>query len=102
MTSKYTKSAQGQECQVRIPDVCNGNPETTVFAHINGAGMGLKHADIHGAYACSCCHDALDGRLTIFDDNSKPTYSKSELKLMHYDAMLRTQIIMIKDGILKL
>ena len=35
--SKYTKSARGQACTVRSP-VCNGNPETVVLAHLNGAG----------------------------------------------------------------
>lgn len=28
------KAARGRECQVRIPGVCNGNPETTILAHI--------------------------------------------------------------------
>lgn len=31
--TKLTKAARGRECQVRIPGVCNGNPETTVLAH---------------------------------------------------------------------
>ena len=28
------KAARSRECQVRIPGVCNGNPETSVLAHI--------------------------------------------------------------------
>ncbi|HFR8650170.1 TPA: nuclease domain-containing protein [Escherichia coli] len=28
------KAARGRECQVRIPGVCNGNPDTSVLAHI--------------------------------------------------------------------
>ncbi len=39
------KAARGRECQVRIPGVCNGNPETTVLAHIpllDCAGPGLS------------------------------------------------------------
>ena len=57
--------AQGQPCMVRIPGVCNGNPETTVLAHIrrgNVAGMGQKPPDLCGVWACSSCHDAMDGR----------------------------------------
>lgn len=57
--------AQGQPCMVRIPGVCNGNPETTVLAHIrrgNVAGMGQKPPDICGVWACSACHDAIDSR----------------------------------------
>lgn len=95
MSDKYTKSAKGQECQIRIPEVCNGNPETVVFCHLNGAGMGTKHENIHGAYGCSACHDAVDHRI-------RAKFSGEELALMHLDGVIRTQIIMIKDGILKL
>ena len=90
MSSKYTKSAKGQECQVRIPGVCNFNPETTVFAHLSGGGMGMKRLDIHGAYCCSDCHDVLDGRVR---DNSDWT-------VWHLEAVIRTQEIMIKNGVL--
>jgi hypothetical protein len=57
--------AQGQPCMVRIPGVCNGNPETTVLAHIrrgNVAGMGQKPPDLCGVWACSSCHDVMDMR----------------------------------------
>ena len=94
--SKYTKSARGQECQVRIPGVCNFNTETTVFAHLNGGGMGMKHLDIHGAYACSNCHDALDGR------DRKHGLSWLEREQLFFSAMVRTQQIMVKEGVLKL
>lgn len=33
------KAARGRECQVRIPGVCNGNPETSVLAHIRLTGL---------------------------------------------------------------
>lgn len=102
MASKYTRSARGQECQVRIPGVCNGNPETTVLAHLNGAGMGMKHADIHGAYACSSCHDVIDGRRIINTGNGLSKYAGYELKKMHLEGVIRTQQIMIKEGLLKL
>lgn len=49
-----------------IPGVCNGNPETTVAAHSNqqkhGKGVGHKSDDCFIAFACSACHDAIDGR----------------------------------------
>ena len=93
--SKYTKSAKGQECQVRIPNVCNHDPETTVFAHVNGGGMGYKRADIHGAYACRACHDVLDGR----DDAGLSVVVRDSY---FFGGLLRTQEIMIKDGILLL
>ena len=57
--TKYTKSARGQDCQVRLEGICNFNPETTILAHLNGGGAGMKHLDIHGAFCCSSCHDAV-------------------------------------------
>jgi len=92
---KYTRSAREQPCQVRIPGVCNHRPETTVFAHLNGGGMGRKKSSIHGAYACSDCHDVLDSRRGTM-------YTPQELRLFHLDAVIRTQEIMLKDGVLKL
>lgn len=49
---------------VRAP-FCNFNPETTVLAHYRMAGvsgMGMKSPDLCGAWACSACHDYVDGR----------------------------------------
>ena len=93
---KYTKSARGQECQVRIPGVCNRNPETVVLAHLNGAGMGTKHLSIHGAYACSDCHDVVDNR------KWHDFLSYDDVKRYHLEGVIRTQQIMVKEGILKL
>ena len=93
--TKLTKSANGQECQVRIAGVCNGNPETVVLAHLNGAGMAMKHNDIHGAYACSSCHDALDRR-------SHKDLDRDYLLIAHYEGMVRTQKIMLDAGLIKI
>ncbi|HEY4365885.1 MAG TPA: nuclease domain-containing protein [Steroidobacteraceae bacterium] len=68
--------ANGQNCMLRIPAVCNGNSETVVLAHIRRGfyGRGIKPPDTCGVWACSACHDALDGRtkagLTIEDIDS--------------------------------
>ncbi len=88
---RLRKEAQGRLCQVRIPNVCNHNPDTVVLAHLNGAGMGLKQHDLLGAWACSACHDAIDGR-------SSPDYTKDELKLMHLEGMVRTIQILAGEG----
>ncbi|ELT7776202.1 DUF1364 family protein, partial [Escherichia coli] len=43
------KAARSRECQVRIPGVCNGNPETSVLAHIRLTGLcgtGTKPPDL--------------------------------------------------------
>jgi len=91
--SKIRNSARMEECQVRIPFICNGTPETTVLAHLNGGGMGKKHHDIHGAYCCSACHDAIDGR-------SKTSYTKDQLKLWHLEGIIRTQKILIENNLI--
>ena len=55
--------ARGKECTVRLPGICNGNPETTVLAHyrVSGiSGIGKKPPDLIGAWACSDCHRYVD------------------------------------------
>lgn len=85
------KEAKGRDCQVRTP-VCNHNPETVVLAHLNGSGMGRKHHDLHGAWACSNCHAWLDGEYLEYG------FSKHERNLYHYDGIIRTQQILIAEG----
>ena len=90
----YRKEAKGRACQVRLVGVCNYNPETTVLAHIRATGItgaGQKAPDQLGAWACSCCHDAIDLR-------TKTGYSKDELLLAHFEGMARTQAILISEG----
>ncbi len=93
--SKIRKSAKGQECQIRIAGTCSFNPETTVLAHLNGGGIGRKQSDMLAAYACSACHDAVDGR-------TYSEYSQQELLLMHYEGVFRTQEILRQVGLIKI
>lgn len=77
--------AKDKPCMIRL-SVCNGNKATTVLAHYRNsqnAGVGIKPNDMIGAWACSSCHDAVDGRL-------KTEYSKDELERAHLDGMART------------
>jgi len=76
--------------------VCNRDERTTVLAHMNGGGMGLKHNDMFGAYACSACHDAVDGRSPV------GAYSKCELQLMFVEGIIRTQQILLDEGLIKI
>jgi len=73
--SAIRKSANGEECTLRILSVCNGNPETTVWAHANGVrfgkGFGIKVDDLLGAYACSACHAVYDGQMQRPADMTK-------------------------------
>lgn len=89
------KEARGRECQVRLVGVCNHNPETVVLAHYRMAGLtgiGQKADDRFGAWACSCCHDAIDGRIKA------EHYDKTELRLAHCEGILRTQQVLIREG----
>jgi hypothetical protein len=78
------KSAEGQECTIRLPGVCNYNTSTTVLCHDNriesGKGMGLKAPDTCAAYGCGACHDVLDGRAP------RPAGLSRELVLACFDA----------------
>lgn len=68
-SQKARDAARGQACTIRLPFVCNGNPETTVLCHSNlgsdGKGMGIKASDDRAAFGCSSCHDVLDGRAPL-------------------------------------
>ncbi|HEB0102979.1 TPA: DUF1364 domain-containing protein [Serratia marcescens] len=91
--SKLTKEARGRECQVRIPGVCNFNPETTVLAHYRLAGTcgtAIKPDDTQAAWACSACHDEVDRRTSLIDAN--------DARLMHAEGVMRTQEILRKEG----
>lgn len=94
--SKITKSARGEPCQIRLAGYCNHNPETTVLAHYRLAdycGMGIKPPDFMGAYACSACHDAVDGRI-------KTDLSEEELRLAHAEGVMRTLVVLQKKGLI--
>jgi cytochrome c551/c552 len=94
--SKYTKSAQGKVCQLRL-EGCLPSTETVVAAHLNGGGMAAKQSDIHIMYACANCHDIYDGRKTV-----SPPYLRSWLDDEGRKAVIKTQEIMIKENVLKL
>lgn len=62
------KLSRGKECLLRLPGVCNHNSETTVLAHVRRggvAGAGQKPPDLCGVWACSDCHDVMDGRVPL-------------------------------------
>lgn len=67
--------AKGRPCMIRVPEVCNGNPDTTVLCHLRMAGisgMGLKANDFLAAWGCSDCHryvdtHGIDGRTALLE-----------------------------------
>jgi hypothetical protein len=97
--TKLRKAAQGMQCMIRLPGVCNHNSETTVLAHINMSGIsgrGLKAPDLLGAWACSNCHHVhttLEWEGTHFD--------RDYIQLAFLEGVIRTQYCLIKKGIVK-
>jgi hypothetical protein len=55
--------------------------------------MGQKPDDVLGAWACSACHDAIDGR-------TKSGYDKTALRLMHAEGCLSTFAELRREGLL--
>jgi hypothetical protein len=89
-------AAKGRPCMVRLPDICNHNPETTVLAHIRMAGlsgMGIKADDLLGAWACSSCHDAIDRR-------SHTDLDRDYVRLAHLEGMARTIAQLRKEDLI--
>ena len=74
--SKITKSAQGEECTLRLFPHCNDNPETTVYCHIycEDKGMSKKSPDFWGVYGCSTCHGIIDGHIKADDVSAEDIY----------------------------
>ncbi|WP_207950794.1 nuclease domain-containing protein [Marinobacter sp. JSM 1782161] len=89
------RSARGAQCMVGVPHICNGNPETVVLAHLNGGGMGRKREDWQAAYACSACHEFLDGGYVRYG------VTRDERDLLHLNAVLRTQAILVEKGFIE-
>jgi len=88
-SNKIRESARGEACTLRIPGVCNHNPETVVLAHINSRnkGIGNKSHDIHAVYACDHCHAKLDKNRIDKEDQLR--------------ALLESQDKMIQKGLIK-
>jgi len=92
--TKITKSARLQECQVRIPGVCNFDETTTILAHKNGAGMALKSEDFLAAYCCSACHSLIDGH------TKSKEFTYDEILIMFYEGIFRTQLLLIEKDLI--
>ena len=90
------KFAQGKPCMIRLPG-CSGLNDETVLCHWrdSSTGMGAKSPDIIGAWGCSRCHDAVDGRRVI-QGMSAETVRKEFLL-----AIVRTQLELVRVSAIK-
>lgn len=63
-SEKYRRGANGSPCTFMAPGICNDDPSTSQFAHLNGAAFGKgwahKAHDLAGIDACSACHRYID------------------------------------------
>lgn len=95
-SNKLRQSAKGQDCLVRIPNVCNHNPETVILAHTgSNSGMGMKSSDLEAAYCCSSCHDVADFRVRTNE------FTRTEIRLMLKEGAERTRKMWVDNGWLK-
>ena len=94
--SKIRKSANGEDCTLNIASVCNYNSATTVLAHLpdESKGISKKSDDISSCYACSACHDLIDGR-----DNRKFTFKPEDIEWYMRRGQTRTLRRLIEKGI---
>jgi hypothetical protein len=97
---KITESARNEVCQLQLDGCRYGGFEegSTVWAHSpfgeDGKGASQKADDIFGCYACSSCHDIIDGR-------KKSHYSSEELRDAFHRAMKRSIRKLLDKGIIK-
>lgn len=91
MNKKIRNSAKGEDCSLRL-GMCSSN-ETVVLAHIGrNRGIGIKCADYFAVYACSNCHDIIDGRV---NNNLGLDLEYEKLR-----ALEETQDKLVKKGLL--
>ena len=95
-SKKLRDSARGRECTLRLPGVCNGDPETSVLCHLpfGKRGVASKVSDDHSVVACSACHDQLDAR-------ALPKVSQAELYECIIRAIAETHAIWRQEGLVK-
>lgn len=80
----------------RIPGVCNHDSATVVLAHLKRGGWcgTVKPPDICGVWACSSCHDAIDGRI-------RTDYTREQIDALLLGALCRQLCAYVEAGVLK-
>ena len=98
--SAIRRSARGQDCQIRIPFVCNHDSATVVWCHANGTaagkGIGMKSCDPLGAYGCFACHNVVDGRAPI-----PKGYCREDIQIMFHEGHQRSLQILIAKQLVR-
>lgn len=94
------ESARGEVCCLQIHPYCNGNPETTVLAHLPSQyhGMALKSPDWWAVYACSSCHDIIDSR----NPQAISDLGWDQVHLCILRGLYRTQVRLQEKGLIEI
>ena len=96
--SKITKSANGENCQVRIIGVCKADPAYTIWSHCRhgaaGKGKGIKAIDLAGAYACTACDAAYDQLQGV------QHMTREEVDLDWFMGHMRSLVILSNKGLI--
>ena len=76
---------------------CTWIEDDVVLCHLNSEakGMGNKSPDWWAVYACSACHDIIDGR------KQQTQIQPIELEICKQRALFRTWERMIGEGLIK-
>lgn len=89
------KEAAHRDCQIRLPGICTNSG--SVLCHLQYPagvrGMGQKAPDLLGAWGCFDCHNEVDRRTTKLE--------KDYVRIAMYEAVIRTQKILILEGKVK-
>lgn len=84
--SLIRKAAREEKCTLNIAGVCNYDPATVVLAHLRwlgGCGTGIKPNDLQAVFACSLCHDYIDGRRSGLSKEDRDFYALRALARTH-------------------
>lgn len=96
---KVLASAKGAQCTARFPGICNGDPATTVWCHLNGhafgKGAGIKAHDVCGFAGCSSCHAYLDT-----GHGTNPKISNDTLLECVLSAVCESYVRLIVSGVI--
>ncbi len=98
--NKFTKSARGEDCAFRIPNVCSYDSDKTILCHLpddSGTGrMGGKSADWCAAFGCYECHKLIDNQAEFLK-----TFTSEDYLFFIRRAMIRTWSKWIETGVIK-
>jgi hypothetical protein len=93
-------SARGAPCTARFTGICNCDPATTVWCHLNGHRFGkggaIKAHDILGFHGCSECHRYYD-----VGHGTRPILSELELIWAVLGAVTATWVRLIQTDVIK-